>query len=147
MARRLVNLCLHWESDVAASSQFDRTWTITPRQMNVKRFKLLGWKIDRIETAGEGSDGSGIEVYFGKNQDGKGPWLDAVQFGERFLGGGGLVYTGGGKVMPVENCFTYPEPIPFDADDSLYIFTTWINKGGSAARYELHLTIFLEVED
>ena len=144
MVKRLVNLCIHWETDVGAGSQFDKIWKISPRQMNVKRFNLLGWNIDRIETGGPGD--CALEVYVGKNDDGKGPFLDAWQFGERFLGGGGLIYNGS-QLIPHPLQLIYPKPIPFDIDDVLVLFTTWINKSSETRRFELHMTFLLEVED
>ena len=147
MARKPMGICIHWEKDMGAGEQFDKVWKISPREMNVKRFKVLGWCMSRLELGYNDAIGSAIEVYFGKNQDGKGPFLDAVQFGERFIGGGGIVITGNTSAVTFNTNVVLPEPVPFDTDDVLYIFTTWINKRSDTQRFEMHLVVWLEVED
>jgi len=149
LVKRFETIFINYEEDVDAGTQKKYEISISPKELNLKSFKVLGWNVQRAEYADETTAGTAVAWHFVKNRSSDEALAVAAttwQSGKGYLGGGALVNTGGRAVLYNPN-YNFPEAVPFDRDDVLYCSIRFINKGGAAKRFEILLTLYLEVED
>jgi len=142
------------EADLAAGSQQEYKAQWNAKQLNLRKFKLLGW-IMKAEIPNSYT-GSSNECAIMKNYTdyreavpGAGGPMPTVTKGDGLIAIVGLFNQGGdsGTQTPVGLVHNLPEPITFDRDDTLAIHIIFVNKSGSKVRFELYGSFIIEAID
>ena len=121
------------------------------KQLNLRRFKLLGW-ILRAEIP-DGTSGSSNECHIMKNYTelrdtipGIGDEMSSVTKGDGLIASVGL-FNQGGTQTPIALVHNLPEPIVFDRDDTLAIHIIFVNKASETVVFELNGSFIIEAID
>jgi len=152
---RVTPVVLQWEDDVDAGSQREVKKSFSPRERNLRRFKLWGWHC-RMEYADETTAGTSLAVHIMKNFTeareavpgfGRAPIgvINESHWGA-YIGHSILVNTGHGTIAFNTTCYL-PKPVEFERDDFLGIHIVAVNKGSATKRFEFFMVLLLEVED
>jgi len=151
---RITPVVLQWEDDVDAGSQKEVKKSFSPRERNLRRFKLWGWHC-RMEYADETTAGTSLAVHIMKNfteareaVPGFGKTLGVMNESHwgAYIGHSGLFNTGGTAIAYNTTCYL-PKPVEFERDDFLAVQLIAVNKGSAAKRFEFFMVLLLEVED
>jgi len=139
------------EADLAAGSQEEYKAQWNAKQLNLRKFRLLGW-ILRAEIP-DSTTGSSNECHIMKNytdyretMPGAGGPMSSISKGDGLIASVGL-FNQGGTQTPIALVHNLPEPVLFDRDDTLAIHIIFVNKAGSKVRFELYGTFVIEAID
>ena len=139
------------EADLAAGSQEEYKAQWNAKQLNLRKFRLLGW-ILRAEIPNSYT-GSSNECHIMKNYTdlrecvpGAGGPMSTVTKGDGLIASVGL-FNQGGTQTPIGLVHNLPEAIEFDRDDTLAIHIIFVNKSGSKVRFELYGSLVIEAID
>ena len=151
---RMVPVVLQMEDDVDPG-QKEYKKSFTPRERNLRRFKLWGWTC-RFEYEGETTSGTSVCIHLMKNFTeareaipgfGRAPIgvINESHWGG-YIGHSCLLNTGTGTIAFNTTCML-PKPVEFERDDVLGYHIVCVNKGSSTVRFETLVVLYLEVED
>ena len=149
--RTIKTLPFGMEADLDAGTQKEYKAQWNAKQLNLRRFRLLGW-ILRAEIP-DSTTGSSNECQIMKNytdyreaMPGAGGPMSSVSKGDGLIASVGL-FNQGGTQTPIALVHNLPEPITFDRDDTLAIHLIFVNKASESVIFEFNGSFIIEAID